>query len=388
MRISRRAARLGTATTLALGVAGGYLFTPIDAQAQVAQQIPGWSHQKKIVLDSSASGANVAGTVKGFPVPVLLTASNFDFTQARPGGADLRFTDAAGTILPHQIEAWDATAKTAAVWVRTDVKGNDATQFINIHWGNATAPDTSDGGTVFTKADGWISAHHLAEKGSTTAGGYRDATANAAHGRGVNIAGTATAPGRVGPAVKLNRANKEYVLIDGSNTSPLYNPLPSKGTFSIWSNAKSHAAAYIAMFAKGESGFRIHYFGTDPQTEPCIDVSNYDWCPLPDGPFTRVENNKWYHFVFVIDKPKSYYYINGKLEVTKTDTNAWKAAGTEPVTIGNNEKTPGKNERNRSFDGLLDEARIMSAPKDQHWAKLDFESQKAGSTFVKVAASR
>jgi hypothetical protein len=256
-----------------------------------------------------------------------------------------------------------------------------------MHWGNAEARSESNGKKVFAKEDGWISAHHLAEKGSTAAGGYKDATANAAHGKGVNIAGDATAPGRVGPALKLNRANKEYVVLEGSSTSPLYNPLPSKGTFSIWSNAKSHPAAYIAMFAKGETGFRIHYFGAGPQTEPCIDVSNYDWCPLPSGAFTKVENNAWYHFVFVIDKPNAWYYINGKLEVAQTDTNAWKTAGNEPVTIGNNEKTAGTNERKRSFDGLLDEARIMGAAKDKHWAKLDYESQKPGSKFVRIAAS-
>jgi hypothetical protein len=371
---------------VALGLSGLAVVAPLQAQAEDPRAgLPGWSYEKRVILDTSAAGANVAGQVKGFPVPIQLTGANFDFSQAKPDGSDLRFTTAAGAALPYQIERWDAAAKSAAVWVKADVKGNDASQSITMHWGNASATSESDGTKVFAKEDGWISAHHLAEKGNTAAGGYKDATANGAHGKGVNIAGDATAPGRVGQALKLNRANSEYVVLEGSNTSPLYNPLPSKGTFSIWSNAKTHPAAYIAMFAKGESGFRIHYFGTGSQTEPCIDVANYDWCPLPSGGFTKVENNAWYHFVFVIDKPKSWYYINGKLEVTQTDTNAWKATGNEPVTIGNNEKTAGRNERKRSFDGLLDEARIMSAPKDQHWAKLDYESQKPGSKFVKFA---
>jgi hypothetical protein len=387
MHRSRRPIYVACGTAFALGLGAAGLAAPTGAQAGNAAPAD-WKYQRKVVLDTSATGANVAGNVKGFPVPVQLDASTFDFTQARPDGADLRFTDPAGAFLPYQIESWDAAAKKAAVWVRTDVRGNSATQSITMLWGNPAARSESDGTKVFAKADGWISAHHLAEKGSTAAGGYQDATANAAHGRGVNISGTATGPGRVGPAVRLDRGKQEYILVDGSQASPLYNPLPAKGTFSIWSNARSHPAAYIAMFAKGESGFRIHYFGSGAQTEPCIDVASYDWCPLPSGAFTRVENNRWYHFVFVLDKPRSWYYINGKLEVTATDTNAWKTTGTEPVTIGNNEKTPGRNERKRSFDGLLDEARIMSAPRDAHWAKLDYESQKAGSTFVRLAPGR
>ncbi|TWP51021.1 DUF2341 domain-containing protein [Lentzea tibetensis] len=370
MQNSRRTLSIAAAMLVGISV-----FTP-GAQAE------GWSFTKKIVLDTSAAGANVAGDVKAFPVPVQLDATNFDFSQAKPDGSDIRFTDAAGQQLPYEIEKWDAKAKQAAIWVKTDVKGNSAAQSINLLHGNPDAKSESDGSKVFAKADGWVTAHHLAESGG---GQYKDSTGNGAHGKGVNIAGPATAPGRVGQALSLNRAKSEYVLLDGSDKSPLFNPLPAKGTFSIWSNAKTHPAAYIAMFSKGETGFRIHYFGDGPQTEPCIDVANYDWCPLPDGAFTKVDNNKWYHFTFVLDKPNAYYYINGKLEVTKKDTNAWKTAGAEPVTIGNNEKTPGSNSRKRSFDGMLDEARILNAPKDKNWAKLDFESQKQGGTFVKVS---
>ncbi|WP_346133549.1 DUF2341 domain-containing protein [Lentzea roselyniae] len=367
--------KTGRTLTISAALLAGLLLPVMASQAQA-----GWAHQRKITIDTLAAGANVAGDVKGFPVPVRLDATNFDFGQARPDGADIRFDDAAGKPLPYEIEKWDAGARQAAIWVRTDVKGNNASQSVTLKWGNPEAKSESNGAAVFPKADGWITAHHLAEKGA--AAGYRDSVGNL-NGKGVNIAGDATGAGVVGNALSLSRARSEYVLLPGSESSGLFNPLPSKGTFSIWSNAKTHPAAYIAMFSKGETGFRIHYFGEGDQTEPCIDVANYDWCPLPSGAYTKVKNNTWYHFVFVIDKPNAYYYINGKLEVGKTDTNAWKTTGTEPVTIGNNEKTPGSNSRKRSFDGLLDEARILSVPKDKNWAKLDFESQKPGSKLLK-----
>lgn len=58
--------------------------------------------------------------------------------------------------------------------------------------------------------------------------------------------------------------------------------------------------------------------------------------PLPKGTYTKVEDNKWYHFMFVIDRPSAWYHINGKLEVTVKDEGSWKTAGNEPVAIGNN----------------------------------------------------
>ena len=66
-----------------------------------------------------------------------------------PDGADIRFDDAAGKPLPYEIEKWDAGAKQAALWVRTDVKGNNATQSITLKWGNPEASTESNGAAVF-----------------------------------------------------------------------------------------------------------------------------------------------------------------------------------------------------------------------------------------------
>jgi hypothetical protein len=36
----------------------------------------------------------------------------------------------------------------------------------------------------------------------------------------------------------------------------------------------------------------------------------------------------------------------------------------------------------REWDGIFDEARVMSVAKDPSWALLEFESQKEGSKFL------
>jgi hypothetical protein len=41
-----------------------------------------------------------------YPVPVQLNKDNFDFSQARDDGGDLRFATADGKLLPYEIELW------------------------------------------------------------------------------------------------------------------------------------------------------------------------------------------------------------------------------------------------------------------------------------------
>ncbi len=50
-----------------------------------------------------------------------------------------------------------------------------------------------------------------------------------------------------------------------------------------------------------------------------------------------------------------------------------------PVGIGNQSQFP---DRGRSWDGMLDEARILNIPKDEHRIKLDYESQRPGQQFL------
>jgi hypothetical protein len=351
-----------------------------------AQGYSGWAHHRNITLNTSATGADVSGNVDKFPVGINLSAANFDFSQAKDDGSDLRFSTAAGAVLPYQIESWDKAAQTAAVWVKVDVKGNDASQAVSMHWGNPGATSESDGTKVFDKADGWVSAWHLAEKGNADEAGYKDATANAKHGKGMHMTPETTVPGRVGPAANLSHAAAQYVLIPGSEGG-VYT-LNTSATYSIWINTKSQAVEYQAMFAKGEGGFRIHYFGIATWdshkgkaiVETCLDPG--DQCTPPkNNPPMDVKPGLWWHLALVHSAGKQMLYINGKLMETIGSGNV--SSGSEPVTIGNNEKTAGGNERKRTHDGIVDEARILSIGKDANWMKLDYESQRADSKLLK-----
>lgn len=70
--------------------------------------------------DFTVSGYAGMSSLSDFPVLVRLSEgrpSGFTYDDCASDGSDLRFTDALGTLLPHEIETWD-TAGESLVWVR------------------------------------------------------------------------------------------------------------------------------------------------------------------------------------------------------------------------------------------------------------------------------
>jgi hypothetical protein len=340
-------------------------------------------YSKTVTLDTTATGAPVMGDVPKYPVAILLNANNFDFSQAKAHGEDVRFLGADGAPLPYAIESWDATAKLAAIWVKVDVKGNAKTT-LKMTWGDAGASDGSDSKKVFDTAEGWTGVWHLSEPGNTTMGGYKDATGNAADATQKAMTAAGSAPGRIGNALSLASASKQYLQVD-LEKSKLFD-LPNKMTYSLWVNPKSHTVEYQCMFSKGEGGFRIHFYGSSSWdenrgrniVEMCAEgTASNDMCPVKPGTGTDVAPGKWTLITAVHDHPRLFLYVNGAQEATITANETWKSDATKPVSIGNNSSALG-----RAFDGLLDEPRVLLVAKDASWIKLDFESQKEGSKLV------
>jgi hypothetical protein len=265
-------------------------------------------------------------------------------------------------------------------------------------WGNPEASDSGDSRAVFDAAAGFLGVWHLGEPGSTTAGGYKDATASAADLTGVNLDGATPVDGRVGKALALSHDKTQWLRLDPPEKNKLYD-IYEKMTYSIWLYTKSHTVEYQAIFTKGETGFRMHYYGMPDWTENrgrhiveiCVEeMGGGDICPLKGGNAnawqgTDVAPGKWVHWVAVHDHPRVSFYLNGVLEVTQSPGGAWTSGAAQPVGIGNNTRWP---DGRRSFDGTLDEARVMNVVKDATWAKLEYESQREGSKLVSFGEIR
>jgi hypothetical protein len=353
-----------------------------------------WKYFRSVQLKTTADGAAVSGDVKNFPVAVALRAENFDFSQAQSDGADLRFSvEPDDAPLPYQIESWVRSNQTALVWVKVPlVRGNSADQKIFMHWGNASAKDASDARAVFDTREGWVGVWHLADAGSMEEGGYQDATANAAHGTGVNMGRSSRTEGRIGPGARFHYPANQWIRIGGAKRTIF--DITNRLTFSIWAKAHSYGnkgdpstrtlPGYETMFAKGDNSWRLQKFGIRSWHKPAADLIEIcveqppraDLCVVGQ---TDMVTNQWFHLVGVHEHPKARLYVNGVLDKEETFAVPWRSDD-HAVGIGNQSQFPDKG---RQWDGLLDEARVLNVVKDEHWIKLDFESQREGQRFLK-----
>jgi Domain of unknown function (DUF2341)/Concanavalin A-like lectin/glucanases superfamily len=339
---------------------------------------------KVIRMDTTAAGAGVMNSVANFPVAVLLNATNFDFTQAKAAGEDVRFATMDGKPLPYSIEHWDGAAKKAALWVRVDVVGNNGTQAIVMHFGNPDASSAASTKAVFSKEAGFLGVYHLNQDGNTTADGYRDASANEVHGTGVRMAAGSAVDGRIGLGTKFNNAagggmNVQWVKVDGPKVAQDFNGDAHPITATIWTNAESWRGYYETIFSKGDRSWTLQrdYQG---RMEACQYVG-YHACAITAAPVT----NQWVHWMLMQKRGTLTIWRNG---VRVAGTGGTAQYGAHAFGIGNQTQYNMGADWKRGFHGLLDEARVMSVEKNIDWAKLDFESQKEGSKFLVFGATQ
>ena len=120
------------------------LLTPLTVQAWWNE---GWEYRKELMLDTSATGANISGELQNVPVLVRLHTGNFSyFLDIQPKGEDIRFI--AGddqTPLKFNIERFDAINEMALIWVLLpEVKPGGQETSIWMYYGNQTAVAAED----------------------------------------------------------------------------------------------------------------------------------------------------------------------------------------------------------------------------------------------------
>lgn len=108
------------------------------------------------------SGVQSGVALTNFPVLVKLSEAIEGFGYgdfAAADGGDLRFADAAGNLLPHEIDTWDTNGVSTA-WVKVPALSRNAT--ITACWGCSGTPPAVAPKDVWD--DGYVGVWHLGEK--------------------------------------------------------------------------------------------------------------------------------------------------------------------------------------------------------------------------------
>ena len=137
-----------------------------------ADELDVTGYTRSVVL--SVAGYTGTSTLANFPVLVRLgpSVAGFHYEDfASPDGADLVFTDADGTVIPHEIDTWNTNGE-SLVWVKLPSMAKN-TPF-RAYWGRM--PDAPNDPTAVWS--GYVGVWHMGED----SGNAIDATGNGYNG--------------------------------------------------------------------------------------------------------------------------------------------------------------------------------------------------------------
>ncbi len=357
----------------------------VKAVSGADAEIPftGWQYHQRLWLNTSSSGAGVAGAVYDFPVAIRLSRGNFDFSHAAKNGADLRFTKANGAPLPYEIEQWDSAAGAGVVWVKLDtVFGNTAQQYLVMYSGFPGAASGSSGAAVFDTGQGFQGVWHLDEAGNALA---KDATVNGYDGTPYNMMAASLAPGVLGGCRRFD-GSLSYISMSGTAGSRLNFPQNGSYTISAWAYVDTFDSKYHVIAGKGHEQYyiKIKCFGDSAlwEFDEYEDKTGWAYTEVGNPPDSRT----WVYLVGVRSGTLQQLYINGAL--------ASNTFGTMPGTLPRNtgdDFTIGKYLRSVTapytegycaFGGMIDEVCVSSMSKSADWIKLCYMNQRTDDRLV------
>lgn len=340
-----------------MALLGGHLLPVGVTAAEVP--LPGWKHSGAMAVLTTPEGANLPAeiSVEDFPLLVRIHRDWFDFSQARPDGADLRFTSAEGIVLPHQIDHWDAAAGTACVWVRVPRIEGNARQELRMHWGKSDATDASDGKAVFNGSNGYLSVIHLGEET------VKDEVGTLV----LKDTGTSATEGIVGKA----RHFPGKAGVFGGEDIAGFPTGASEHTSEAWFRSTTPNTTLLGWGNEQKQGKVVMQFASPPHVR--LDCYFSRGNVASEG---RLPGGEWIQVVHTYRENESLVYVNGRLAGSNT-----KDGG--PMDI----KKPGRFwvggwYHNYTFVGELDEVRVSKVARSAGWIRLQYENQKPMQTLV------
>ncbi|HTU66637.1 MAG TPA: DUF2341 domain-containing protein [Steroidobacteraceae bacterium] len=311
-----------------------------------------WAFRKEITLDTSPTGAAIAGSATDVPVLVRLSLGNFAyFGDTKPDGSDLRFLAADDkTPLKFHVERFDATAQMAFVWVTLPrLTAGANTDKIFLYYGNKDAAGAADVAGSFDKNQALV--YHFGAAANTP----QDATAYKNEPREFTA--------EVNPASLIGSgatfAGGQAITIPASPTLRL---LPAQGiTLSAWVRVEAaQTQAYVAQLA--ENGREL-VLGIEGQQA----FARYtDGAPVQVASTSALSTGEWHHLALVAGNGQLRLLVDGD------------AAGNAAVTLNEigGALTVGGGAGGRNYlTGEIDELEVSNVARADDWLKAAARSQ-------------
>jgi hypothetical protein len=346
----------------------------IPATTVNIQDLASYKYTKKLFLNTTSSGADIAATVTSFPVLVRLSSNNFNFNQTKKDGSDVLFTKPNGTPLSYEIERWDLTAQKAEVWVNVDtIYGNDSTHYIFMCWGNPDADVVSKSAAVFDTANEFIGVWHMSDEPSSGIASVKDQTINAHDAIPSGSMSAANAiDGVIGKALSFNGIddylNAGNISIPANYSIGLWVLLDTIGNYQRFIFKDS---SYTLWYDKDSVSVRMEHMGTTTL-----------WHGLLQNGGTRVPmtTGNWQFLTSTYDGHTIRLYKNGS-EVSRSNViTEPPKANQNPLFIGRS--TIFGSEKASLVNGIMDEIRIEGTARSTDWIRLCYMNQRIDDKLI------
>lgn len=324
--------------------------TPTPTPTPVSWWNLAWLNRKAITFNNSPSSTNL----DNFPVLVVLTPSNIDYSKVKAGGADLRFIDENDlTELSYEIETWNSGG-TSNVWVKVPrINASSTTDFIFMYYNNPLAIDSQNPNVVWN--DSFAGVWHL-PNGITL--NVNDSTGkNNGDNKAVSVASA-----KVNGGGRFNGSASNIT----TGTIGMATGFGAPWTIEAWLNTDVLNNQYHVAVGYGTGG--------TPGASPMIGISDTNrWQVQTWGCLFNCVNNgpvastgTWTHVVGVGNGTNLTLYLNGiqsasTVVSSNSPTNA-------RATIGGSAQAP----VGFLWNGFIDEVRISSTARSSDWIRATY----------------
>ena len=141
--MAKRSTVYGIITIFFILLLAGCALATADNTRALSTKGNSWSFSQEILVTE-----NAGKTLEGYPVPVSLDSTNFNFSEAKSDGSDIRFSLENRT-LNYWIETWDPENEKALIWVKISSLPANKTSKILMRYGNPEAKAMSSGEKTF-----------------------------------------------------------------------------------------------------------------------------------------------------------------------------------------------------------------------------------------------
>lgn len=343
-----------------------------------------WQHSQEIVLNTSASGAEIKENIFNFPVLIRLPGGTFKFNQSQSNGADLRFTSKDGKMLPCEIEQWDSAGDHADIWVKVDtIRSDNASQSIIMYWGNPSAVAPTNHRMVFDTSDGFEGVWHMDERPGDR---VIDATINHYNGTSPDTASPEHGNGIIGSS-RIFDGTKDFITMPNTADSRLNFKNDGYFTVSAWVSLDSLDNMPHLIVAKGYTQYflRCTYF---PSNTPLWEFSEFTGVNSWETCTSAAYAHQWALITGVHAGNRHLLYCNGILVDSIPDiyqSPTLSQSMSNDISIGrfmDLVTLPNDTSGYCFFKGAIDEVRIDRNSRSNGWIKLCYMNQRSDDRLL------